>query len=315
MRSAFLAVLAVLLLSGCASSGNTGTTSDTGQFKDKTVTVSSTTGAIRGIVVDQAVVPIAKVTVSVMVAGQNKTTTSDAQGRFVFSDLPAGTYFMLFKHLLYKTVQQSIDVQAGVANPPITKVQMDAVFIQKPFHEQFKFKGLIACGYQIEGISAPCLTDYSTIACNGGCVPQAHDTLVGAQGDSRAFPTSVSQNWQTIVVELTFTPNNQGTAGAMGVLISYQKRTAGDWYASTDGASPVVLRVETGEANPSGQGTPEQIKPEGQNDLLILGSITHLDSDQAAIGVNQEFQVFQTNFYNAKPPEGWSFAHGDEFPF
>ncbi|HUR62343.1 MAG TPA: carboxypeptidase-like regulatory domain-containing protein [Candidatus Thermoplasmatota archaeon] len=313
MRTALLAALVVLLLSGCTSSGNTGTTSDTGQFSDKTVTVSSTTGAIRGIVVDQAVTPIAKVAVSVMVGATNKTTTSDAQGRFVFSDLPAGTYFMVFKHLLYKTVQQSVDVKAGVADPPITKVLMEAVFAQKPYHEQFKFKGIIACGYNAVLVTAPCVTDYTSISptCPGGCAPQ----LKGAQGDNRAFITSVAPNWQTIVTELTFQSNGQGTSDRMGVLVSYEKRTAGDWFGTAEGLSPIVLRLETGVEGPDQQGEPKLIPPEGRNDLQILGSIAAAEGQDAGVGINQEFLVFQTNFYNAKPPEGWSFAKGNEFPF
>jgi hypothetical protein len=307
MRSALLATLSVLLLSGCATTGSTGSI-DPGAFKDVPV------DGIRGIVVDQAIAPIAKVTVSLALPAGNQTATTDAQGRFTFGGLAPGTYFLSLTHLLYKPVKTSVEVKAGAA-PQITRVQMEARFTAKPYSEQFKFKGIIACGYNAVLVTAPCLTDYSTIACAGGCVPQAHDTLTHAQGDNRAFGSSVSQDWQTIVLELVFKPNGQGTSDRMGVLLSYHNRTAADWFATADGVSPVKVRLETGVKDPSEQGTPELLAPQGRNDLLILGSIAASEGQNFGAGVNQEFQVFQTNFYNAKPPEGWSFANGDALPF
>lgn len=311
MRSAFLASVAVLLLSGCASSGSDPTV-DPGAFNGVPVTVTETTGGIRGIVVDQAIVPVPKVDVTLKAGTSDKAATTDAQGRFAFSDLPAGTYFLSFKHLLYKPAQSSIEVTAGV-EPPITKIQLEALFTAKPYHEQFKFKGIIACGYNAVLITAPCVTDYTSISptCPGGCAP----ALRSVQGDNRAFASSVGPNWETVVVELVFQSNGQGTSDRMGVLISYEKRTAGDWFASEDGLSPVMLRLETGEKNPTQQGEPELLDPAGRNDLLLLGSIAASEGQEAGVGINQEFQVFQTNFYNAKPAEGWSFANGDEFPF
>jgi hypothetical protein len=313
MRSVLLAAMAVVLLSGCTTSGSNSPV-DPDAFKGIDVNVSATTGGIRGIVVDQAITPIAKVAVALATPTGNKTATTDAQGRFSFGELQPGTYFLSFKHLLYKPVQSSIEVKAGV-DPPITRVQMEALFSAKPYHEQFKFKGIIACGYQGPIITAPCLTDYSTVACNGGCVPQAHDALTHAQGDNRAFGSSVGPNWQTVIVEMVFQSNGQGTSDQMGELISYQNRTAADWFGNAEGTSPILLRLETGVKTDSQQGEPDTIKAEGQNDLLILGSVKSASGQEAGVGINQEFQIFQTNFYNAKPPADWSFANGDDFPF
>ncbi|HUR63369.1 MAG TPA: carboxypeptidase-like regulatory domain-containing protein [Candidatus Thermoplasmatota archaeon] len=309
---ALLAAACVLLLSGCASSGS-GNGVDPNAFNGLTVDVSATTGGIRGIVVDQAIVPIAKVAVALATPTGNKTATTDAQGRFTFGGLQPGTYFLSFSHLLYKPVQASVEVKAG-AEPQITRVLMEALFTAKPYHEQYKFKGLITCGYQGPVITAPCVTDYSSISptCPGGCAPE----LRKVQGDARDFNTSVGPNWQTMVLELVFVSNGQGTSDQMGILISFQKRTAGDWYGLAEGASPILLRLETGVVGPDEQGdTRKMIDPAGQTDLEILGSIKKASGQEAGVGINQEFQVFQTNFYNAKPPAGWSFANSDPFPF
>jgi hypothetical protein len=102
----------------------------------------------------------------------------------------------------------------------------------------------------------------------------------------------------------------------MGLLISYEKRTAGEWYATSEGKSPVLIHLQSGVQDPSEQGdTKLMVDPAGQTDLQILGSIAASEGQEAGVGVNQEFQVFQTNFYNAQPPATWSFANGDEFPF
>lgn len=315
MRGLAPLVALALLLAGCSSDGTEAVVTEQGSidFSDVEVEVSATTGAIRGVVVDDAIRPIAEVKVAVNAAGVNQTGATDGDGRFAFSDLKPGTYFIRAEHLLYETTQVSVEVAAGV-EPSITKVLMKAKFDQKPYHQQMKFQGFIACGYQAVLISAPCVTDYTTIACAGGCVPPAHDTLAGAQGDLRALNTTVEAQWQSIVLEMTWEPNGQGTSDQMGMLLSYDQRTASEWFGNVEGANPLLLRFETGEKHPSSQGTKRpMVEPEGAQDLLILGSIKG-ESD-VGVNVNQDFTIIQTNFYNAKPPEGWSFIRGDPMPF
>jgi hypothetical protein len=190
---------------------------------------------------------------------------------------------------------------------------MTAKFAQKPYHTQEKFVGYIACGYEMVTVTAPCVTDYTSILppCPGGC---AND-LKKVQGDTREFPTAVGPGWQTIVLDLVFNANGQGTTSRMGVLISFQKRLASEWYGNAEGDSPVQLRIETGVKHASEQGSAQtMVDPAGQNDLTVLGSIKGNDQN-VGINIQQKFEVYKTDFYNAKPPEGWSFAKGDKFPF
>ena len=317
MRGLVFLVAAAFLLAGCSAGGSDPVVTAEGNgvdFSDVEVQVSASTGAIRGVVVDEAIRPIAKAKVAVSAAGVNKTGDTDEGGRFAFSGLKPGTYFIRAEHLLYEAVQVSAEVAAGV-EPAITKVQMKAKFDQKPFHQQMKFQGFIACGYQAVLLTAPCVTDYSTVACAGGCVPEAHDTLTGIQGDHRAINTTVDAQWQTIVMEMTWEPNGQGTSDEMGMLLSYDQRTASEWFGNVEGPRPLMLRFETGAKHPSSQGTKRpMVEVEGAQDLLILGSIKGSQED-VGVNVNQDFTIIQTNFYNAKPPADWSFIRGDPFPF
>lgn len=303
MRLLPLVFVVLLALAGCAQ-----------KPKDLPVVGDPLKGAIRGLVVDVAIHPIANVLVTLTEG--NRTATTDIQGHFSFGDVQPGTHFLRATHLLYHAVQVVVEVRAGDNQPDYSKVQMVPVFTKKPYVEQVRFKGLIECGYSAVIITAPCVTDYSTIACAGGCVKEAHYALVHAQGDQRAFNTTVGADWQTIVIEITFQSNGQGTSDRMGVLMSYYARNAGHWFGSAEGKNPVLLRFEVGERAPSQQGDDRPlVNATGNDDLLILASIATAEGQEAGVGVAQEFEVIQTNFYNAKPPAGWSFVGGSAMPF
>lgn len=303
--------LLAILLAGCAGAGQGATSSHTDGLP---VDVSATTGGIRGLVVDAAIVPIAKATVALTTPTGHRNATTDTQGRFAFGGLQPGTYFLSVSHLLYKTLQSSVEVKAGT-EPEVTRIQMEAVFTQKPYHEVNKWKGYIACGHE-DAVSAPCIVDYSTLVCSGGCAPQAHDQINSLEGDIRFFSGAVDANWQTMVVEDVFGPPNVGTSHSMRLSISYHDRTAGEWYADVNGLSPLQLRLEVGEKHSSEAGSKRvMVNASGDHDVLIFTNIASDEGQQGAFAFQQEFQIFLANFYNAKPPADWSFARGDEFPF
>ncbi|MEK6985126.1 MAG: carboxypeptidase-like regulatory domain-containing protein [Candidatus Thermoplasmatota archaeon] len=305
-----LLVATLMLLAGCAAANDATLPSETADFEDFDGEATATTGIIRGVVVDTTITPIAKALVSISGATKNDVET-DAQGRFLVEGLEPGTYLLKSTHLLYEDAQTSVEVVANVNEPPVTKLQMEAKFTATPFHTQQKFVGYIACGYQAVLLTAPCVTDYTSILpiCPGGCANELREV----QGDQRAFPTTVDAGWETIVLELTFEPITQGTADQMGILLSFEMRTASDWYAQVDGPSPVILRVETGVEHETQQGDFPMVDPNGQADLTMLGSLS--SSEGLGIGIQQKFELIKTDFYNAKPPEGWSFVNGDPFPF
>jgi hypothetical protein len=204
-------------------------------------------------------------------------------------------------------------VKAG-AEPATTKVQLEPVFLQKPFHDQHKFAGYIFCGYSA-GLSSPCVFDYTQLVCPGGCDPTLHDILIHAQGDTRFWVTQVGPNWQTEVVEEVFDPPAAGVSKSMSLSYSFFKRTASDFMGSVRGASPLLLRLEVGEKGPGAAGTRPLINVTGNDDLYIFTNVAADSGGAAGFGLEQKVEVFETTFYNAKPPAGWSFVKGDKFPF
>jgi hypothetical protein len=312
----FLAVLSVLLVgfAGCAG-GAPDDPGTSGDFDDLDVQPTATTGVILGVVVDEAITPLAEATVVLQGAGGEKTMETDAQGRFAFGDLEPGTYLLKVSAPQFQPAQSSAEVVAGLEDPPVVRVLLTRLFTQDPYAELIKFDGYLACAYAF-GVSSTCVNDYTRLigfvpGCEGGCL---RDYNVSQQGGNiREFRTTVGPGWQTLVMEMHWEPSTGEPAskGTLGMTISYFTRTStGHWYASCDGPSPVRCQLDVGESGPNQSEEPELIPPEGLEDLFVFFGAGDED-----IAVNQKFQFFQTNFYYAIPPDGWSFVNGDPMPF
>jgi len=302
-----VSALLLLVLAGCSSKAVPDAAAQA------SAGVSETTGAIAGILVDPAIRPIAGVHVALTLpTGGNRTTQTAANGAFAFKDLAPGTYFLVFTHLLYHTLQTSVEVKAGEVAAP--RVQLDPVFSQQPYHEIQQFKGHLLCGYNA-GIASPCIFDYTQLVCGGGCNAQAHDILIHAQGDTRFFVTNIGPGWQTEIIEMNFDPPGAGISKSMSMGVSFFKRTSSDFYGSVEGASPLLIRFEVGVVGEGQGGSQKLINASGQDDLYIFVNVAADSGQPAGFALQQDFRVFQSSFYYAKPQAGWSFVKGDEFPF
>jgi hypothetical protein len=304
-------LLVCVVLAGCADDGSGGDeTASTEDFSDLGVEATDDTGVILGVVVDTSIRPIKDAEVTIVADGTNKTTTTDAEGRFAFGELAPGFYIVSAKHLLYAPAQTQAEVVAGEDQPRVTRLLLERLFAQDPYMgPPIKFEGFIQCGYEIQGISSLCFNDYETLL-----VPDIPPTLKEVF-DNRGYVTQVEANWQTLIFELTWKPSAQGTSEEMFVLVSFWNRTASDWYGQEGGSNPVLIRFETGEVHPTADDEDPMIPPEGHPDLYAYGGIARPSSQPAAIGFSQTFTIYQNSFFFGKPPEGWSFVNGDEDPF
>lgn len=317
-------LLSTAVLAGCAGGGDAEEAIPDPGFEDIDLQVTATTGAIRGIVVDERIVPIEGATVTATGTGFERSSETDAEGRFVFTGLQPGTYFLATTSLLHTGAQTSAEVVAGVAEPPLIRILLQRLFEQEPFIEAIKHDGFIQCNQAgVYYASAPCVTDFTSIVgptLNGtgpctasGCVPQ----LRQIQQEQRGFHAALGPGWQTLIWELTWTESSD-TFERMGLTVSYNvtQRCACHNYASVAGTNPVRVQIDVGVDHENSAGNePELIPPEGRPDLYYFVGVRTGPTLPVALALNQQFQLFAHFFYYGIPPEGWSFIAGDEVPF
>lgn len=322
-------LLVVPVLAGCADKGpKADSTSDT--FDDLDLEATATTGVIRGVVVDERIVPVADATINLGGAAEQREATSDGEGRFAFDGLEPGTYFLTAKHLLYTEVQTTVEVVAGISEPAITKVLLVRKFSQDPFHEQHAHDAFIQCNQAgAYYASAPCVTDFTGIAMGywpgaagarpcppgrqcctaAGCAQE----LRRIQEENRGFHVTLGPGWQTLIYEMTWKESSD-TFSALGLTVSYNEteRCACHNYASTGSAAPYRLQIDLGVDHPNSNPTePQLIPPEGLPAMYyFIGA-----RSSPALVINQKVQLFSTFFHFGVPEEGWSFIAGDPFPF
>jgi len=307
-RSAVLALVLSVLVAGCAAkSGGAGSGSGAGE-SSLAAAQPLGTGAVRGVVVDEAIRPVPNATVALSGNHVNKTVATAADGIFEFDAVPPGTYFLRVTSLLFGPVQSAVAVDAGKVSTP--KVQLQHLFAQAPYHESTKFDGFIQCGYSVSGaISSICVNDYTHFVGPTTC-PQCEHLV-----DSRGTIFTVGAGWQTQVDEMFWDPSASGTSAEMAETISFYPRVASHWYCQAGGPSPVLMRLEVNVTCEQSQGTPQPFPPEGLNNTYIFASTSAPAGQPASFTVSQRFTMILSTFYYGKPPAGWSFVAGDPYPF
>jgi len=154
-----LLLLAVPALAGCAD-GNPKKQGDGDEeeFKDFDLDATDDTGVIRGVVVDAAVVPVEGVTITLDSTGESVET--NANGAFGFSRVEPGTQFLTASKPGFESIQQSVDVKAGLDRPPVVKIVLQASPDTRPFTQSIQFNGHIACSFTLVTVSfAACGVD------------------------------------------------------------------------------------------------------------------------------------------------------------
>jgi hypothetical protein len=130
--------LAVLgFLAGCASKATPSGDALQQSLEAVTVQASATAGSIRGVVVDEAIRPIARVHVRM----EGRNLTADEQGRFAIGDVAPGTHFVQASADGYLPTQTSALVEAGKVSD--LRIALASDLSPKPFHDTMKFKGFI----------------------------------------------------------------------------------------------------------------------------------------------------------------------------
>lgn len=268
-----LGMLVVVLLAGCSAAPDAKDTQD-GAFAaldEVDAGTSATRGAIKGVVVDEAIRPVAGANVT-LVPG-SATVATDESGVFVFDDLEPGTYFLNASLSGYTTVQASADVVAGeIAS---IKMLVQRVFVPTPRHETMHYEGFMPVFLSAASFVAEVVAPGST-----GC--------------TCAWQLEPDQNGlTTFVYEVTGESLAENPAPVYGTIYWEFIGDPGTQIESAHGNFPVyeVMPRDT-FANDTTTWT-----------VRVTGS--------QWVHVNTSYDVYLTLWYNSVPPEGWSFVAGD----
>ena len=278
MRLVASLLLVSIVLAGCSDDPPSAATQDEGVFAglDESAEATSTTGAIAGVVVDEAIRPVPRANVTLVAAGKNVTT--DDEGRFAFEGLEPGTYFLDAAAHRFAKAQVSADVAAGEVST--VRILIARLTTVEPYQQTLNFEGFIDnyLGYAnfVAQVLAP-----GTLACK--C----------------AFEVPVSGNLTTVVMDAIgeVTVENPGTPATVPG-DAYWEVLAGGAQGSLRGSSYdefPLLEHFLSEDFEEDDGTIEN----SAIGVRITCGVWPC--------VRMSYDLYVTLWYHEEAPEGWSF--------
>jgi hypothetical protein len=329
------AVAVVLLLAGCAGQAADGGADQT----QSDPTVRTGVGAILGVVVDDAVRPLADANVTATGPSGPLNATSDAEGRFRFDGLAAGVYLVEVSKPFYISHQQAVTVVESV-EPQTTRFLLTFEAGTVPYANLYKVEGFYECGSHPYHLCANVNIATWIVVCanTGGLVCPGNVTQ-----DSSLFFQMVEPGLDFLQGELVWTPTTS-TGEQLALLLgggNEEELKAGmaPAYNATDGPSPLMLRISNHEApdawcfeaetctrsdvlNETGIGTERALLvqvatgPTVSVDPLCGIAPPPAPSPPCATGfaAQQPFTMFTIAFYGYEPPADWLFSATGELP-
>lgn len=293
-----LVSLIAITLAGCAEESGPATNDE---FEDSfdDIEVEEGKGVIRGVVIDASITPIEGA--RIVITSTQQETLTDANGAFVFTDLEPGAYFLQVSRLGFASTQTQADVQAGVAQPPVVKVQLVRDLANLPTVEFFQYDGFIQC---------------STVTVFVGAAVCSIPGIVGVDLGDEFITHMPTSGVPTYAQGEMVWENTQ----ALGSALNFQV-----WDGSTSspmvsiGESPRFLFLDeaflTNGTGGAKSGSPMSVEGEQLSFRVFAGGVEgtdHCDTIPACVGgvgvaLQQGFTVFTHIFYGFTPPEGWLF--------
>jgi hypothetical protein len=330
-------VLLLAALAGCFGGGGGGDAIGPPADRDK--------GVIRGLVVDQSVVPVEGATVEI---SGGVTTVTDALGVFNFTGLDPGEYIVTAGKPGYAGSQTTTTVVAGVPEPAILKLLIERLSTAQPFVDHFKLDGFYECAHGLFFVTDTC--DW---------VPRTAWDVANESGNPPPTPRSALRYYNTQYVDVpedTYAIIQEAfwDDEAVSVLWVMMDETpidascdCSDSYSNVIQESPTYNRVDRFDAlgNVNTNFTVDYVNgeavgvfPNGKT-VAVRGFIPFqqapgcdfpevLDPNNCAdpqyqntdpnqwysVAQNFEFTVITSLFHNYAPPEGWTFEAKDDYP-
>ena len=297
MVERFIALaLVAAMLAGCSDAGSADT-DDGPAFDEIQLEATSTTGILRGVVVDDAIRPLAGALVVLTGASGGNTTTTES-GLFGFDGLQPGTYFLHVSKPGFFPVQQSAEVVAGLAEPPAVKVLLPVDATYQPYVTGYTYDGFIECTTNRVVLCGAPNTLENQFFCPGYNICYGNLT-----NDRFTWNFYYEPNMTWLQTEMAW-ESTQALSPELG--LEMETLADGceedDYYFFERSASPLVW----GANKTAIEETEVVLSPE----CPVYYSIFSGPISGAPVGftIQQRFTAFSHSFYSYAPPEGWAFT-------
>lgn len=304
MRWAVLLVL-VPLLAGC-SGGSDGTDGSANRPSDPSL------GALAGVVVDDAVRPVAGANVTARLADRTANATTDAGGLFRIDGLTPGAYIVEVSKAYYGTLQQAIDVRAGV-EPPLAKFQLNFMAGSVPYAELYQFEGFFECGFAVPSYTTGGCANVNIVT--GVMLCSYNLPCFNVTGDRSVELIWIARHPDFVQSELVWEPTT-GTGSALEFGLgagTWQELQDGfvDNYNLTWGESPLMLQLHGADLEDSrigidGRSLLIQIHPSWTFPVPVCSDVD--PTCGAGVHAQQPYRTYTHAFYGYRPPLEWRFV-------
>ncbi len=300
-----VALIALLVsaaaLAGCSSKPSPAPEDD---LPDQGLVATDETGIIRGVVVDDAIRPIAGALVTVRTSGSDAMSMETmADGLFGFDGLAPGDYFVAGHKIGHFDIQQSETVVAGVADPTPVTLRLAIDPGNQPYFQDYVYDGFIQCAGTFVAVGANMCT----------FTDEVDENLT----DDRFYVEYELDRKPTWVQSEMIWDSSQAAGDAMSIMYSWECDDNDGFLCDHDvgGTSPLLLTADATAIEKIGGGD----LGEGV-DLFIRvfnQGLNETDTDPGGgVGatIQQSFMVYTHVFYGYAPPEGWRFSEDENVP-
>lgn len=291
---------------------------------------------LEGVVVDDAVRPLADVNVTATGPTGTLGTTTDAEGLFAFEGVAPGVYIVVASKPFYISHQQAVTVGEGAA--ALAKFQLTFEASQVPYANVYKYDGFYECGaYTVRLCSNVNIATWVVLCA------QTNVCLGNVTQDHSLFFQWVEPGLDFLQTELAWTPTSP-TGEALGLLIGggseeeLKEGIALPAYNGTAGPSPLMLRISNHESEDSWCRRNEQCETTEVVNESRIGTdralLVQVDTGPsvpvtescgvdgvydpepcgAGFSFQQPYTMFTIAFYGYEPPVDWLFAATGEVP-
>lgn len=256
-------------------------------------------GVLRGVVVDQAVRPLADAVVRITGATQSFEVTTDADGNFGVSSLDAGNYSINASLAGYEAAEVDALVVGGENNPELVQVMLVAAVTEQPFIMSIPWSAVIGCAHT--GANWCAIIDiYTGIdVTNDGSGKFFYDEFMEQQRTPDYVQIEIVWEPQSVLAEDLYFRLHAGNWEL------WESFVVAEFYPNvTSGSSPLINSLNRAELERNNVGYDHgigiELFPDGGGGVPF------------GVMVNQPFDGFLHAFYGCLPPEGWSFTtHGE----